>query len=64
MAAGRGWLGRSDSVCLVRWFVGVGVNWWASSQWKVGIPYGNADLDRDQAAGNTKMLLTRIQWVC
>jgi phosphate-selective porin OprO/OprP len=39
-----------------------GVNWWASRQWKAGLSYGDADLDRDGARGNTRMLLTRLQW--
>lgn len=39
-----------------------GVNWWASRQWKVGIGYGDADLERDNIHGNTRMLLCRLQW--
>jgi phosphate-selective porin OprO and OprP len=39
-----------------------GVNWWASQQWKIGLSYGDADLDRDGAHGNTRMLLCRLQW--
>jgi phosphate-selective porin len=39
-----------------------GVNWWASRQWKAGVLYGNADLDRDGVTGNTRMLLFRLQW--
>jgi phosphate-selective porin len=39
-----------------------GVNWWASQQWKAGISYGDADLDRGGTRGNTRMLLTRFQW--
>jgi len=40
----------------------VGVNWWASRQWKLGVSYGDADLDRDDIRGNTRMLLCRLQW--
>ena len=39
-----------------------GVNWWTSRQWKVGVSYGDADLDRDNFRGNTRMLLCRLQW--
>jgi phosphate-selective porin OprO/OprP len=40
----------------------LGLNWWSSQQWKAGIGYGNADLDRDGVRGVTKMLLLRLQW--
>lgn len=41
-----------------------GVNWWASAQWKVGVSYGDADLDRGGIDdGNTKMLMCRMQWL-
>jgi len=40
----------------------VGLNWWSSQQWKAGIGYGYADLDRDGLRGVTKMLLLRMQW--
>lgn len=40
-----------------------GVNWWASTQWKIGVSYGDADLDRGGIDGNTKMLLMRAQWM-
>jgi len=39
------------------------LSWWASAQWKIGLSYGDADLDRDGLVGNTKMLLARIQWL-
>lgn len=41
----------------------VGANWWASKQWKVGISYGNCNLDRDVLLGNTKMLQGRLLWM-
>jgi phosphate-selective porin OprO and OprP len=41
----------------------VGVNWWASAQWKFGVSYGYADLDRAGLRGITSMVLTRLQWV-
>jgi phosphate-selective porin OprO/OprP len=46
---------------LDRW--GLGVNWWASAQWKLGLSYGDADLERDGITGNTRMLLARMQWL-
>jgi len=39
-----------------------GVNWWLSPQWKFGLSWGDADLDRNGLTGNTKMLLFRAQW--
>jgi len=40
-----------------------GVNWWANNRWKASIGYGNIDLDRFGVNGNTKTLLTRLQWI-
>jgi len=40
-----------------------GVNWWGSGRYKVSIGYGNIDLDRFGMTGNTKTLLTRLQWI-
>ncbi len=40
-----------------------GVNWWATRRWKASIGYGDIDLDRLGLQGNTKTLLTRIQWI-
>jgi phosphate-selective porin OprO/OprP len=40
-----------------------GVNWWANNRWKASIGYGNIDLDRFGIEGNTKTLLTRLQWI-
>ena len=39
-----------------------GANWWVSPQWKVGLSWGDADLDRDDLTGKTTMLLFRLQW--
>jgi phosphate-selective porin OprO/OprP len=50
-----------DGGVLNKWHVGV--NWWASAQWKIGFSYGDADLDKGGLRGNTKMWLTRIQWL-
>ena len=40
-----------------------GVNWWANNRWKASIGYGNIDLDRFGVTGNTRTLLTRLQWI-
>jgi phosphate-selective porin OprO/OprP len=40
-----------------------GVNWWATRRFKASIGYGNVDLDRSGLNGNTKMLLSRLQWI-
>jgi phosphate-selective porin len=40
-----------------------GVNWWGSGRFKTSIGYGNIDLDRFGVKGNTKTLLTRLQWI-
>jgi phosphate-selective porin OprO and OprP len=39
------------------------VNWWATRRWKASIGYGNIDLDRFGIEGNTKTVLSRIQWI-
>ncbi|HKE94749.1 MAG TPA: porin [Povalibacter sp.] len=46
---------------LDKWFAGI--NWWATKRWKASIGYGDADLDRFDVTGNTRILLTRIQWI-
>jgi phosphate-selective porin len=53
--------GLVEGGVLARW--GVGVNWWASAQWKLCISYGDADLDKYEVRGNTRMLLKRLQWM-
>lgn len=53
--------GPIDGGVLNKWHFGV--NWWASAQWKVGVSYGNANLGKDGLAGNTKMVLMRLQWL-
>jgi phosphate-selective porin len=40
-----------------------GVNWWATRRWKFSIGYGDIDLDRFEVTGNTKTLLSRVQWI-
>lgn len=40
----------------------LGVNWWLSRQWKAGLSWGAADLDRFGVEGQTDMVLTRLQW--
>jgi phosphate-selective porin OprO/OprP len=53
--------GSIDGGVLDKWHFGV--NWWASAQWKFGLSYGDADLNRAGLQGNTKMWLSRIQWL-
>jgi phosphate-selective porin OprO and OprP len=53
--------GLIDGGVLDHWYLGV--NWWTSAQWKIGVSYGNADLNRDDLRGNTHMLLCRMQWM-
>ncbi len=38
-------------------------NWCANNRWKASLGYGNIDLDRFGITGNTKTLLTRLQWI-
>ena len=40
-----------------------GMNWWASIQWKLGVGYGFADLNRFNTIGHTNALQLRMQWV-
>jgi phosphate-selective porin len=40
-----------------------GVNWWATRRFKASIGYGDIDLDRFGLQGNTKTLLSRVQWI-
>jgi phosphate-selective porin OprO/OprP len=49
-----------DGGVLDKWHFGA--NWWASRQWKAGVSYGDADLDKGGIRGNTEMLLFRMQW--
>jgi phosphate-selective porin OprO and OprP len=53
--------GSIDGGKLGKWHFGA--NWWMTRQLKIGVGYGDADLDLDGARGNTKMLLFRLQWV-
>ena len=52
--------GAIDGGVLDKWHFGF--NWWSSRQWKAGVSYGDADLDRGGTTGNTRMLLFRLQW--
>jgi phosphate-selective porin OprO/OprP len=40
-----------------------GINWWATSRWKLGLLYGHVRLDRFGTIGNADSLLLRWQWV-
>ena len=53
--------GGIEGGVLDRW--GLGVNLWASTQWKIGISYGDADLDKYGTRGDTRMLLVRLLWM-
>ena len=37
--------------------------WKVDAQWKLGLSYGYADLDKYELRGNTRMLLARLQWM-
>jgi phosphate-selective porin OprO/OprP len=53
--------GLVDGGLLDKWHFGV--NWWASAQWKVGLSYGLANLDKGGVRGKTDMVLFRFQWL-
>lgn len=46
---------------LQTWYAGA--NWWASRQWKVGLGYGLADLDKLGTTGRTQRFFSRVQWI-
>jgi phosphate-selective porin OprO/OprP len=41
----------------------IGLNWWATKRWKMGIVAGRVWLDRFGVTGVTNTVLTRVQWV-
>jgi len=41
----------------------LGINWWATRQWKLSLGWGHTRLDRFGTTGVTERLLTRLQWV-
>ena len=41
----------------------IGLNWWATRRWKVGIDYGLIHLDRGGITGTTNAVHMRLQWV-
>jgi phosphate-selective porin OprO/OprP len=41
----------------------LGLNWWATRRWKVGLGWGHTWLDRSFTTGNTDSILARLQWV-
>jgi phosphate-selective porin len=64
--AGRfGYLNLTDEFIeggiMKHWYFGA--NWWASRQWKIGVSYGDCNLDKDALTGNTKMLQCRLLWM-
>jgi phosphate-selective porin OprO and OprP len=40
-----------------------GLNWWATRRLKMSIGYGDIDLNRFGIQGNTKTVLSRLQWI-
>jgi len=40
-----------------------GVNWWANRRLKLSVGYGDIELDRFGLEGETKTLLSRVQWI-
>jgi phosphate-selective porin len=53
--------GTLDGGLLDKWYFGA--NWWLSTQWKLGMGYGNGNLDKDGLRGNFKTMLFRVQWL-
>lgn len=43
--------------------VDLGLNWWATTQWKFGIVAGRVWLNRYGTTGVTDTVLTRLQWI-
>nr|WP_255696828.1 porin [Sandaracinobacteroides sayramensis] len=41
----------------------LGVNWWATHRWKLGLAWGHVWLDRMGVRGQTDTILSRVQWV-
>lgn len=41
----------------------IGLNWWATRRWKLGVTWGRTRLDRDDTKGVVESLLARVQWV-
>lgn len=41
----------------------LGLNWWATRRWKLGVGWGRTWLDRFGTTGVTDSLLTRLQWI-
>jgi phosphate-selective porin len=46
---------------MTTWYAGM--NWWQSRQWKFGMGYGLADLDKSNTTGRTQRLIMRLQWI-
>jgi len=41
----------------------LGLNWWATRRWKIGVDYWVANLDRFGTTGLTHAIHTRFQWI-
>jgi len=41
----------------------IGLNWWATRRWKLGVEWGRSWVDRDAINSTTDAVLARMQWV-
>ncbi len=41
----------------------VGLNWWATQYWKVGVIYGVSNLEKNEIIGVTNNIQCRLQWI-
>jgi phosphate-selective porin OprO/OprP len=43
--------------------VSLGLNWWASQRWKLGVTWGRTWLDAEGTEGEADSFLARVQWI-
>jgi phosphate-selective porin OprO/OprP len=43
--------------------VSLGLNWWASQRWKLGVTWGRTWLDAEGIEGEADSFLARVQWI-
>jgi phosphate-selective porin OprO/OprP len=43
--------------------ISTGINWWATTRWKIGVSYGHGWTERFGVRGENDTLLTRLQWI-
>jgi phosphate-selective porin OprO/OprP len=41
----------------------IGLNWWATRRWKVGVDCGRTRLNRDSLTSTTEAVMARMQWI-